>query len=988
MLYDEYEAYVKKYKAEFGDHTIVLYECGSFFEIYDDGRGLVNMKEVSELLNIVVSRRNKNIINVSRNNFEMAGFPSHSLKKFLNILLSNNYTIVLVTQVTPPPNPKRAVTEILSPGVNLDISTNESNNLMVVYIDECERYNSPGIIDISVGCSVIDITTGKSDVYETTSYMRDMNYAYDELYRIISVYSPREIEIISEKSICIEKLKDYVDFGKAYIHDKTCKMDKNLKSKQFQENIIHKAFSKTGLLSPIEYLDLERKPMALISFIRLLQFTYIHNENIINNIKKPNIIDDTDILLLSYNSASQLDIIARDTKKTGSLMNILNNCKTAIGKRYFKKRLLNPYISVESITREYDLLDKINKDDNNEIRQRLSSIYDIERLYRKCNLGIIHPHEFYNFLKSIDIVNNIQVTYNIFSIDLNIGSIVRFTEEVLHIENLILYNLESIENDIFIKGYDKELDNLQSDLNNCMSIFYSVLRELNTGNEGYMKLDSTDKEGYYFTCTSKRFQEIMKTKPVIVINKDNEYKLKDFTCKTFTTNVKISHPSFDKLNNDITILKHKIEKRSTILFKSFLSKFVTTFDSMIDEIIRIVERYDFITNNKYNNDLYRLVRPCIDGNKKSSEVKVTGLRHLIIENVQKDVKYITNDISLGDDYEKGILLYGINSAGKSSLMKSIGIAIIMAQCGMYVPCDSMLLSPYRKIFTRIFSCDDIFKGQSTFTKEIIELRNIMKRADEHSLIIGDELCSGTESISALSIVSAGIITLSKKQSSFVFATHLHDLVKIDDITKLPNIKVYHLSVVYDDILKKLVYDRKLKPGNGSTLYGIEVCKALDLDIEFLQIANNIRQKILDIDTRMNVTKRSIYNKDIYIDRCALCNGIANEVHHIEQQKDADKDGYINTYHKNSKFNLVCLCESCHDKVHNGSLNVIGYVKTMEGNELKVERLNNGDTKYPSKKELEEYIKNQPLNKSKKEIYNELCSIYNITKYRIDKILRF
>ena len=987
MLYDEYEAYVTKYKAEFGDHTIVLYECGSFFEIYDDGRGLVNMKEVSELLNIVVSRRNKSIVDVSRNNFEMAGFPSHSLKKFLNILLANNYTIVLVTQVTPPPNPKRAVTEILSPGVNLDVATNDSNNLMVIYIDECERYNSAGVIDVSIGCSVIDITTGKSDVYEMSSYMKDKSYSYDELHRIVSIYSPKEIEIFSEKSVCIDKLKEYVDFGKAYIHDKICQMDKNLKLKSYQENVIHKAFSKTGLLSPIEYLDLERKPLALISYVRLLQFAYIHNENVIQNIRKPGIIEDADILLLSYNAASQLDIITRDTTKMGSLMNILNNCKTAIGRRYFKKRLLNPYISVDSITHDHCTLDKLNKEDNKDIRLRLSQVYDIERIYRKCNLGLVHPHEFYNLLKSIEIISGIQNNYKDIFVDnfclMNYDNIRKFTEDVLQIDNLVMYNLDNLTGNMFIKGYDEQLDMLQEKLNENMNIFDFILKELNVGNEGYVKLDSTEKEGYFLTCTAKRFQEINKVKSSIMVD-SKEYKLKEFTCKTMTTCVKISHPTFDKLNNDISVLKQKIEKQSTMLFKEFLQRFVSTFDDMIESVIKVVESYDYITNNKYNSDLYRLTKPFLECGNSSSGVKIKGLRHLIIENVQSDVKYVTNDISLGEDDEKGILLYGINSAGKSSLMKSVGIAIIMAQCGMYVPCESMILTPYKKIFTRISSSDDIFKGQSTFTKEIIELRNILTRADENSLIIGDELCSGTESISALSIVSAGIITLSKKLSSFVFATHLHDLVKIEEVTSLPNIKIYHLSVIYDETLKKLVYDRKMKPGNGSTLYGIEVCKALDLDVEFLQIANNIRQKLLDIDTKVTINKKSSYNGDVYVDLCAVCKGKAKEVHHIEQQKDADEEGYIKTYHKNSKFNLVCLCESCHDKVHNGSLNIIGYVETIDGKELKVEKGVNSN--YPSKKEIQDYI-TQSSNKTKKEIYSVLCQRYNITKYRIDKILQ-
>ena len=117
----------------------------------------------------------------------------------------------------------------------------------------------------------------------------------------------------------------------------------------------------------------------------------------------------------------------------------------------------------------------------------------------------------------------------------------------------------------------------------------------------------------------------------------------------------------------------------------------------------------------------------------------------------------------------------MNSAGKSSLMKSIGLNIIMAQAGMYVPCERLRYYPYKNIYSRIPGGDDIFKGQSTFVGEISELRNILKSADDRTLVIGDELCSGTETNSAIAIVCTGILDLIKKKSSFIFATHLHEL---------------------------------------------------------------------------------------------------------------------------------------------------------------------------------------------------------------------
>ena len=125
---------------------------------------------------------------------------------------------------------------------------------------------------------------------------------------------------------------------------------------------------------------------------------------------------------------------------------------------------------------------------------------------------------------------------------------------------------------------------------------------------------------------------------------------------------------------------------------------------------------------------------------------------------------------------------------------------------------------------------------------MIELRTILQLADTNSLILGDELCSGTESDSALSIFVTGLEELHKRECTFLFATHFHEIVNYDEIKNLNKMKMYHMSVLYDKITNKLVYDRKLKEGPGESMYGLEVCKSLDLSNEFLDRAHNLRMK--------------------------------------------------------------------------------------------------------------------------------------------------
>lgn len=209
------------------------------------------------------------------------------------------------------------------------------------------------------------------------------------------------------------------------------------------------------------------------------------------------------------------------------------------------------------------------------------------------------------------------------------------------------------------------------------------------------------------------------------------------------------------------------------------------------------------------------------------------LRHPIIEANEDQGIYVPNDIILGqlayaskehkdnviiknsnpisikDNKMHGVLLYGINSSGKSSLMKSIGIAVILAQAGFYVPAKSMRFSIFDAVYTRISGADNIAKGLSSFAVEMLELKNIFNRATSKSLVLGDEISHSTETMSGLSIVASAILKLAKLQSIFVFATHLHQLPEIKEIEELKNIISLHLSVMYKDNEDKLIFDRKL-----------------------------------------------------------------------------------------------------------------------------------------------------------------------------------
>jgi DNA mismatch repair protein MutS len=197
-----------------------------------------------------------------------------------------------------------------------------------------------------------------------------------------------------------------------------------------------------------------------------------------------------------------------------------------------------------------------------------------------------------------------------------------------------------------------------------------------------------------------------------------------------------------------------------------------------------------------------------------------------------------------------------------------------------------------------------------------ELRVILNNATKHSLILGDELCSGTELQSALSIFVSGLKRLHDRNSSYIFATHFHDVIYYDEVKSLTNLAVKHMEVTYSPELDALVYDRILKDGPGSKTYGLEVCKSLHLDTEFLDYAYDIRNKYFRESSGALNYNATRYNATKLVGKCEMCGeAMGSETHHLAEQHDANIDGFIGSFHKNHQANLVSICESCHNKEH-------------------------------------------------------------------------
>jgi DNA mismatch repair protein MutS len=962
-IYFELQEYFEK---KYGKNTVVLMEIGTFFETYEVNNEELQIgkaKEISELLNIQLTRKNKSILENSVKNPLLAGIPSISLQKHLDRLVSEKrYTLIVIKQKGAPPKITRFISDIISPGTNFEyIKSDESNYITSLLFD----YND-GIY--SVGYSAIDVTTGKTHLFETHGTKDDKKYALDEIFRLLQSYKSSEIMLgFLDKSIKInEVLTDLsIDDSSNYnIHNDRLRVD-------YQNELFKRVYKIESLLSAIEYLHLERLPLVSQSLALLIDFIIGHDYRVVQKLNPPTIIDSNKYLYLGNSALSQLSFIS-DIASEFTIIKLIDKTSTAIGKRLLKERLLNPIMDKKELNARYNLSLKLTQD-HKAVAEDLKDIYDIERILRRIKLLKLHPYEINYLYTSLDAIKRVakyiedrgikKLDFTISEIELLCGHI----EKVFDLEISGKYNIQDVNRNFFRPNIDHRLDELVDDsakLEAKLKIITDKLDKLiATANNqkvinSYATVEELDKEGHYINLTRNRYmliKDILAEEMVFV--GDEPCFFRELKVKVLTNNVKITSALIDEISNQLTKNRVQIVALVVDIFKEKLKGIEIKYTTLIDSLIFFVSEIDVAISNIKCAIEYNYTRPqIVDVDDDKSFLEALDLRHPLIEYQEDKGIYIPNDIILGDkeyiskeqkdssliyNYNSsarvnGILLYGINSSGKSSLMKSVGVSVLLAQAGFFVPARVFRFSIYDSIFTRIVGKDDMQKGLSTFAVEMMELKNIFNRATAKSLILGDEISHGTETLSGVSIVSSAILRLVQKESLFLFATHLHQLGDIEEISTLDSVINLHLSVYYDEDEDRLVFDRKLAEGSGSSMYGLEFAKSLHMDREFLDRANDIRKRLCDeYDDIERLTKKrkSKYNNSLYITKCAICNSSVDDVHHIEEKSTSSESGHIDHFHQNHKHNLIPLCKKHHKLAHSGKLHISGFIMTDKGLKL-------------------------------------------------------
>lgn len=943
-IFLEYFKWYEKANKKF-EKFAVLMQVGDFYEIYGyelPSLKLGNIRELQKVLNCHVTKKN-GAKQSGYSNPLMAGFPLRSIEVKLDVLKQNYYVIYVINQKDIPGKAEKSRDEaiIISPGTNINPIGEDNTFILSIYL---ERFSTRGKYIKAAGISYIDISTGKSFTDQFEDHNEDFDNAFSQVIKTLTSTNPKEV-ILYNKNLdmtedeIIQSLNISSDIFVRYFNKEEGDIDKRIFDIKYQEMYLMKIYkAQIGMLNVIDYLGIGRKEESRHSFMVLLNIIEKYQPQLLNDIEKPRLEFARENMILDNTTIKQLDILSNGKsnnfriQKYTCIFNVINFTKTSIGYRYLKHRITNPEMNGDKINFRYDLAGELlNNKNYKRLDDILSKTPDFERIHRKINLKTIKLKDFCILDKGY---NNILKFYS-FKTDIfsqfmsdniprkELSNYIKSYKKVFNVGHM---NMDSfgVSKNIFKPGVHKDLDILFVKRNLGMNLFERVQQEFSNFCKSVFKSYKTKdvfvkieelKNSKYLKMTESKYKKMIpfknKFKDWKFIIGDVEYSLEDFVFEVKTKGkvYKICHKDLDYSNiEELDIEIYSLTKK---YFLETMSNYFKTYHKIYQNLVKIVGEIDFAYSNAKCADINNYIRPEIE-EEKEAYFEIVNMRHPMIEKLCTD-KFKPFDLTLNSE-KIGLILSGINGTGKSSLMKTIGVLVTMAQAGYYVPCNSMKYSIFSKIMTRIVGNDNILTNSSSYQVEIKELISILNRADRNTLVLIDELCRGTEHISSVSLTVSTIMEFSREiRNKFIITTHLH---KIFDFTKeLDNVLIKHISIKEENNV--LIYDRELKDGKSPTDYGLMVAKNMGVSERVMAQALKIAKMMMNEQSEILSTKQSRYNKNLFMTECEKCKTAKDlHTHHIIEQNEANENGFFKDgSHMNHISNLQVLCRKCHQDHH-------------------------------------------------------------------------
>ncbi len=806
----------RKIKEKYPD-TLLLFRMGDFFETFEN-----DAVTASKVLGITLTKRS----NGAASEVPLAGFPHHALDNYLPKLVKAGFRVAVCEQLEDPKYAKgivkRDVVEVVTPGANFSekLLDHKSNNfLAAVYLK-----------DNICGFSFCDVSTGEFATSEILT---------NNLTEQVENINPSEILIPKKDKEKIFKLLDY-DPDAAFSEQRKkylfTKVDDWVFNADYAKEVLTNHFGTQTLKG----FGIEDMTEAVIAAGCVLNYLNETQKNNLPHIKKIYNYEFSDYIILDPSTKRNLEITSSISEggREGTLISILDRTKTAMGGRLLKKWVSRPLKKKEQIEKRLSAVNDLyeNKNERKKISEELKSVADLERLLSKISTGRSVARDIVQLkisLKKINIIKSNLIQFPSPALKAIGNSMIEINELILKLEDCINENfVAGIDNYGMInKGYDNELDELKDILINGKTWIenYQSRERAKTGINS-LKVDFNKVFGYYIIVTKANLEKV----PADYVRKQTLVNAERY----ITEELKVYE---DKILN----AEEKIEELEKRLFND-LRNYILGFADQIQVNATLAATLDTLISFAEISEDYKYVKPVIS---EGNELEIIDGRHPVIERLlPPGEKFIANDTYADTAESQILILTGPNMSGKSSYLRQVGLIILLAQIGCFVPARSARISIVDKIFTRVGASDNIAKGESTFLVEMHEAANILNNATSKSLILLDEIGRGTSTYDGISIAWAMTEYIHENpniNAKTLFATHYHELNALADM--YPRIKNFRVEVKeYND---KVIFLRKITEGTADHSYGIQVAQMAGLPEKVTNRAKEILRSLEDKEYR-------------------------------------------------------------------------------------------------------------------------------------------
>lgn len=773
--------------------AIVFFRLGDFYEMFGEDAILA-----SKILGITLTSRDKS----KENPIPMCGVPYFSSDSYIEKLLQEGYKVAICEQIGDPKSSKgiveRDVIRVLTPGTYLPQGVKENIYIMSLY-----PYKG------KIGISVADVTTGQFFLYETDKSL------HDEIAR----FEPKEI-ILPESQKALAKF-EFPSLNISYIEDW-----------KFDHMLAYKALLEHFRVASLRSYGAEELVNAISAAGALIK--YLEENKQLREFKDFKVLNLSEFMLLDSPTKRNLEIFTSlDGNKEGSLIWVLDETLTPMGARFLRNALNCPLLSSEEIERRIDGVQAFYNDFSlrESLDKALRDFPDIERIALKIKSATINPREL-NSLKSA-LKKIPEIKQKLMSGTEVLQSLSRSLYELNEVVEILEKALSEnpptgiTDGGIFREGYNPLVDELRSLSYESKKYVLNLETEerrrtgINSLKIGYNKVF-----GYYIEVTKPNLSLV----PSHYIRKQTLVNAERF----ITDELK-------ELEIKILSAEEKLKNLEQELFKELLNQ-ISQYTDFITKNAETIGFIDFLLSLGKVAAKYNYVRPEIV-NEEIIDIK--DGRHPVIERLIQigklhEGRFIPNDLSIGRDNERILIITGPNMAGKSTYMRQNALIVLMAQIGSFVPASRAKIGIVDRIFTRIGASDYLSKGQSTFMVEMIETANILNNATQKSFIILDEVGRGTSTFDGISIAWSVVEYIAQKiRARTLFATHYHELT--DLAFSLDCVK--NFTVVVKEWGDEIIFLRKIKEGGADKSYGIQVARLAGLPSEILSRAREILAKL-------------------------------------------------------------------------------------------------------------------------------------------------